>query len=100
MNERHQGLVDSPAGGMACPHCQHRGSAVVDSRFTEKINAIRRRRYCEKCKGRYTTYERVLEAEDPLLAVKQQTKRILEEVYALESIVDIPMPNRPRRIRA
>lgn len=97
MNTRHQGLEDSTTGGIVCPHCQHRGSAVIDSRFTEKLNAVRRRRDCEKCKGRFTTYERVHDGEDPMLAVKDQLQKVLAGIHELEGIVDVPVPNRPRQ---
>jgi len=43
---------------MKCPSCQHSETKVVDSRLTEKGIAIRRRRECEKCGFRFTTFER------------------------------------------
>jgi transcriptional repressor NrdR len=42
---------------MRCPYCRFRDSRVVDSRTGE--DDIRRRRECERCGGRFTTYERV-----------------------------------------
>lgn len=44
---------------MKCPYCFHEGSAVVDSRESEEGEAIRRRRTCDRCGKRWTTYERV-----------------------------------------
>lgn len=44
---------------MRCPFCAHDGSQVKDSRPTEDNGAIRRRRQCESCGGRFTTFERV-----------------------------------------
>jgi len=44
---------------MRCPFCAHDSSQVKDSRPTEDNGAIRRRRQCESCGGRFTTFERV-----------------------------------------
>ena len=44
---------------MRCPFCAHDDSQVKDSRPTEDNTAIRRRRQCESCGGRFTTFERV-----------------------------------------
>lgn len=43
---------------MRCPSCHSTKTRVVDSRLTEPGDAIRRRRECEGCGGRFTTYER------------------------------------------
>ena len=44
---------------MRCPFCAHDNSQVKDSRPTEDSTAIRRRRQCESCGARFTTFERV-----------------------------------------
>ena len=44
---------------MRCPFCAHDDSQVKDSRPTEDNTAIRRRRQCESCGARFTTFERV-----------------------------------------
>ena len=44
---------------MRCPFCAHENSQVKDSRPTEDNTAIRRRRQCEGCGARFTTFERV-----------------------------------------
>lgn len=44
---------------MRCPFCAHDDTQVKDSRPTEDNTAIRRRRQCESCGGRFTTFERV-----------------------------------------
>jgi transcriptional repressor NrdR len=44
---------------MKCPNCGYEESRVVDSRPLTKDNGIRRRRECEKCRNRFTTYEYV-----------------------------------------
>lgn len=44
---------------MRCPACGHLRDRVVDSRQTEDARSIRRRRECETCGGRFTTFERI-----------------------------------------
>ena len=44
---------------MRCPFCSHKNSEVRDTRSTEDNTAIRRRRICEECNSRFTTYERI-----------------------------------------
>ena len=44
---------------MICPFCNNNETKVVDSRDTNDRKAIRRRRECEKCNGRFSTYEEV-----------------------------------------
>src|SRR3954454_24464835 len=56
-----------------CPYCSSPSTRVVDSRLTEPGDAIRRRRECEGCSQRFTTYERA-EAE-PVTVRKRTGKR-------------------------
>lgn len=58
---------------MECPKCHYNGSRVVDSRPADDGRAIRRRRECEECTFRFTTFERVDVA--PLLVVKKNGAR-------------------------
>ena len=44
---------------MQCPQCKAGESSVIDSRLAEDNTAIRRRRLCTSCHGRFTTYERI-----------------------------------------
>lgn len=44
---------------MKCPYCSHIDTAVLDSRDSEGLGTIRRRRECLKCEKRFTTYERI-----------------------------------------
>jgi len=44
---------------MRCPYCGHLDTKVIDSRDAEDVEVTRRRRECEKCEKRFTTYERV-----------------------------------------
>ena len=46
---------------MKCPFCENPDSKVIDSRLSNEGDMIRRRRECEKCNQRFTTYERVEE---------------------------------------
>lgn len=46
---------------MKCPFCQNPDSKVIDSRVGKDGGTIRRRRECEKCEKRFTTYERIEE---------------------------------------
>ena len=54
---------------MKCPYCAHLDNKVVDSRLNKDSTIIRRRRLCEDCKRRFTTYER-LEVTMPMLIKK------------------------------
>ena len=47
---------------MRCPYCENPDTKVIDSRPTEEGHAIRRRRGCESCGKRFTTYEKVEES--------------------------------------
>ena len=58
---------------MKCIFCGCEESRVVDSRSVEDGNAIRRRRECEKCGRRFTTYEKV--DTIPLMVVKKDKRR-------------------------
>lgn len=58
---------------MHCPKCHHNNSRVIDSRQTDDGRAIRRRRECENCGYRFTTFERL--EETPLLVIKKNGAR-------------------------
>ena len=57
---------------MQCPYCNYKESKVVDSRHTDS-NSIRRRRECESCKKRYTTYETI--ETTPIMVIKKDNTR-------------------------
>ena len=57
---------------MRCPFCSNENTKVIDSRPTD-VGEIRRRRQCEKCDRRFTTYERV--ETIPLMVVKKDDTR-------------------------
>ena len=54
---------------MKCPFCEHTETKVIDSRHTEEGHAIRRRRECDQCNKRFTTYEKI--EEMMLMVVKK-----------------------------
>ena len=58
---------------MRCPFCSHENSQVRDSRPTEDNTAIRRRRICDQCGSRFTTFERI-QLRD-LIVVKKNNQR-------------------------
>ena len=58
---------------MRCPFCNQDNSKVVDSRPVEDTNSIRRRRICESCGKRFTTYEKV--ETIPLSVIKKDQTR-------------------------
>ena len=58
---------------MKCPYCTHDETKVMDKRETEDLEATRRRRECLKCGKRFTTYERIEEAD--IVVVKKDGSR-------------------------
>jgi transcriptional repressor NrdR len=58
---------------MKCPYCGFAQDRVVDSRESKEADAIRRRRECERCNKRFTTYERI--DEIPYMVVKKDGRR-------------------------
>jgi transcriptional repressor NrdR len=58
---------------MKCPYCGFGQDRVVDSRESKEADSIRRRRECEKCGRRFTTYERI--DEIPYMVVKKDGRR-------------------------
>lgn len=58
---------------MKCPSCQNSNTRVLDSRPVDDSRSIRRRRECEKCSFRFTTFEKV--EEIPLIVVKKEGTR-------------------------
>ncbi|MEK6608231.1 MAG: transcriptional regulator NrdR [Myxococcota bacterium] len=58
---------------MRCPRCQHGDDKVIDSRPSQEGESIRRRRECERCAHRFTTYERI-ESEMPLVVKRDGTR--------------------------
>ena len=67
---------------MKCPFCNQDNTRVVDSRPVEDTNSIRRRRLCDACGRRFTTYEKIETL--PLIVVKKDNNR---EPYDREKII-------------
>jgi transcriptional repressor NrdR len=65
-----------------CPHCDFKNTKVLDSRPIEEGRSIRRRRECESCQFRFTTFERIEEV--PLIVVKKEGTR---EEYSREKLM-------------
>jgi transcriptional repressor NrdR len=78
---------------LRCPFCGHDDSQVKDSRPTEDNSAIRRRRQCEACGARFTTFERIQLRE--LTVVKSEGRRQSFEREKLERSVTIACRKRP-----
>ncbi|MBU1026776.1 MAG: transcriptional regulator NrdR [Candidatus Margulisbacteria bacterium] len=66
---------------MKCPFCQNLEDKVLESREIDDGRAIRRRRECASCKGRFTSYERA--EEKPILVIKRDGRR---EQFSREKI--------------
>ena len=78
---------------MQCPKCTNLDTKVIDSRLTEKNRAIRRRRECEKCANRYTTFERIEIAN--FVVVKKDGTREPYDRSKLEHGIWIACSKRP-----
>ncbi|MBX9731887.1 MAG: transcriptional regulator NrdR [Sphingomonas sp.] len=78
---------------MRCPFCGHEDSQVKDSRSTEDGAAIRRRRQCEGCAARFTTFERI-QLRD-LYVLKSEDRREPFEREKLMRSVAIACRKRP-----
>ena len=78
---------------MKCPFCGHAESQVKDSRPSEDGGAIRRRRSCPECGGRFTTFERVQLRE--LTILKKSGRRTPFDREKLSRSIDIALRKRP-----
>lgn len=78
---------------MKCAYCGHTQSRVVDSRQSEDGTSIRRRRECEKCGRRFTTYERIDLV--PLMVIKKDQTREAFDVSKLRSGIVKACEKRP-----
>lgn len=78
---------------MRCPYCGNADTQVKDSRPTEDSAAIRRRRVCPACGGRFTTFERVQLRE--LTVLKRSGRRVPFDRDKLMRSVEISLRKRP-----
>ncbi len=67
---------------MKCPQCQSADSKVVESRDVASGESIRRRRECESCSARFTTYERV-ERPNLIVVKKDNTREVFDRTKVL-----------------
>ena len=84
---------------MRCPFCGHDETQVKDSRPSEDGAAIRRRRLCPACEGRFTTFERVQLRE--LTVLKRSGRRVPFDRDKLQQSVDVALRKRsvdPERV--
>ena len=68
---------------MKCPYCANTDTRVIDSRPAEEGNSIRRRRSCDVCGKRFTTYEKI--ETIPLIIIKKDNNRAQYERGMLEA---------------
>lgn len=78
---------------MRCPYCQSDDTQVKDSRPTEENAAIRRRRVCPDCGGRFTTFERVQLRE--LIVVKRSGRKVPFDRDKLYASISVAVRKRP-----
>jgi transcriptional repressor NrdR len=78
---------------MRCPYCGGLDTQVKDSRPTDDGAAIRRRRVCPDCGGRFTTFERVQLRE--LMVVKRSGRRVPFDRDKLQRSVEVALRKRP-----
>src|SRR3954467_6287735 len=78
---------------MRCPYCGSLDTQVKDSRPTDDSSAIRRRRVCPDCGGRFTTFERVQLRE--LTVVKRSGRRVPFDRDKLQRSVEVALRKRP-----
>lgn len=78
---------------MRCPFCSNNETQVKDSRPTEEHTAIRRRRVCPDCGGRFTTFERVQLRE--LVVAKRSGRKAPFDRDKLQKSVEIALRKRP-----
>ena len=87
---------------MKCPKCRNLDTRVIDSRTTEDGKAIRRRRECEKCGARFTTFERLefvsfmvtkssgeLEPYDRTKVVNSMMKALIKRPFDPDKMEDV-----------
>ncbi|HEU02955.1 hypothetical protein LCGC14_0843700 [marine sediment metagenome] len=78
---------------MRCPYCGSQDSQVKDSRPAEDGGAIRRRRVCPDCNGRFTTFERIQLRE--LQVLKKSGKKVPFDRDKLARSIEVALRKRP-----
>ena len=78
---------------MKCPYCNKELTKVIDSRPSDENNAIRRRRQCDACMKRFTTYEKV--EAIPMVVIKKDMNREPYDRSKIESAIYRSCHKRP-----
>ena len=78
---------------MKCPFCGEDDTRVIDSRPADENMSIRRRRQCDKCQKRFTTYEKV--EAIPLVVIKKIRPGNLMIAPKLKKVYSVPATKRP-----
>ena len=78
---------------MKCPFCQAQDTKVIDSRPADDNSSIKRRRQCESCNKRFTTYEKL--ETIPLMVIKKDGKRQPFDRTKLEKGIERALEKRP-----
>ena len=71
---------------MKCPVCQSEDCRVLDTRHVEENNSIRRRRECNVCRNRFTTYE-VIDTLTPIVIKKNGSSELFDKNKLLSGLV-------------
>jgi len=79
-----------------CPFCNEADTKVIDSRPADDNSSIRRRRQCEKCGKRFTTYEKL--ETMPLMVIKKDNSREVYDRSKIESGTAISGRYHPSRL--
>ena len=86
-------MRDNRFQSMFCPFCGHTDTKVIDSRLTEDGGAIRRRRECEKCGERFSTYEEMVLLN--IMVVKRDDRKEAYEREKVEQGIKRALEKRP-----
>ena len=78
---------------MRCPFCSHFDTTVKDSRTTDDLSAVRRRRQCPQCGSRFTTFERI-QLRD-LIVIKKDGLRVAFDRDKLARSIETALHKRP-----
>ena len=78
---------------MKCPYCNTQDTKVIDSRPVEDYSSIRRRRQCEQCGKRFTTYEKLETL--PLMVIKKDDSRETYDRSKIEKGIVLSCHKRP-----
>jgi len=78
---------------LKCPKCNQQESSVIDSRYIKRKNGIRRRRICNNCSYRFTTYEHINSFQ--IMVIKKTNYREEFDIKKIEKSFHIACKKRP-----